>query len=258
MATPFEWIIDANEITPAKLSGLLAALTGLVNEVDEELSENGERTLDLRVTHLSYNSPIHVGLTAHPRPRRPDTTARVLAVCNSGMYLLSREGSRPMGFSDDALEFLREVGAFTGEDVSSVSMRVGNTPIVPVITKQTSRYIDNILPRGYSVGSIEGRLEGLNIHRSPQFTVYDAVSGRAVTCFFRPDDLERVTDAVGRKVVVSGRIRRDPEGNPRQVRPAETFTIADEPPTVAFSDPAGGVWDEIDDPKRYLEIIRGE
>ena len=105
---------------------------------------------------------------------------------------------------------------------------------------------------------MEGQLEGLNIHgQDPQFVLYDAVSGRAVRCYFNRDDLENVKAAIGRKIIVSGRLRRDPAGRPQQVRPVEFFGYIDEPPTQPVRDPAG-VFDFIDDPKQYLDMIRGE
>jgi len=107
------------------------------------------------------------------------------------------------------------------------------------------------------VGTIEGVLESLNIHNQPQFTVYDAVTGRGVRCYFRASALSEVTAAVGRKVAVSGILRRDPEGRPQQIRQVDHFVIIDEPPAEPTNDPAG-VLDWVDDAEGYLEMIRGE
>ena len=216
MPTPFSWAIDTDDLDPSKLTSLIDELTSMLGEIDTELSPTGQRTFDLRITSLSYDSPALVGVLARPRPKQPDITERAVIDCAEGWTLIERESTRPAAFNDDALEHLRNVGNATGNGIRNVRMHTPLVLIEPVITRRASAHIERILPHGYSVGSVEGRLEGLNIHGQTQFTVYDTVTGRAVQCYFKDVQLEDVKDAVGRKVLVSGNLRRDPSGRPQK------------------------------------------
>ena len=127
----------------------------------------------------------------------------------------------------------------------------------PIVTRKTSAEVERILPHGYAIGSVEGTLEGLNIHGQPTFVVYDAVSRRAVRCFFQAAQLESAKDAVGQKVIVSGRLRRDPSGRPQQVRPVDFFRLIGQPPSTPIHDPVGS-YRGLGDTKSYLGWLRGE
>jgi hypothetical protein len=72
-----------------------------------------------------------------------------------------------------------------------------NPEVVPDIGK-----LINV--RFQEIGSVEGRLEMISIHRVPRFTVYHAITQRAIRCKFEPKLLDLVKDALGRRVVVSG------------------------------------------------------
>ena len=257
MPTPFEWIIDADDLAPAQFSDLLDELTGLMAEIDTELSPTGERTMELRITTLSYNSPARIGLLAQPRRNQQDNTSSIVRECARGLVLVERGRGRPAAFNDDALEHLRNVGNHTGNGVRTVRMITTLVQIEPVVTRQSSANVERLLPHGYSTGSVEGRLEGLNIHGQPTFIVYDAVSGRAVRCYFPEDQIGAVKDAVGRKVIVSGNLRRDPGGRPQQVRPVEFFRPIDEPPATPVRDPAGA-YQGLGDTQQYLRWLRGD
>lgn len=256
--TPITFVIDADEISPSKLTHLLDSFIGLLSEVDREISDFGETTLSWRIASLSYNSPAAIGLVSRPRGQRPDIGPLVIATSLIGLYELESAQRRPVAFSDAALGHVREIARNTGNGVRAVTAFADIHEInAATVTRATAATIDRVLPMGYSFGSIEGHLEGLDIHRQPRFTVYDAVTGRAVRCFFNADSLEEVKAAVGHKVLVSGELRRDPEGRPQQVRRVEFFEVIDAPPARTPGDVAG-LFGEVDDPENYLERVRGE
>ena len=131
-------------------------------------------------------------------------------------------------------------------------------PEGPTVARHVSENVERILQHGYLLGGVEGRLEGINIHLQPQFVVYDSVSGRAVRCYFSSDQLDDVVGAVGRKVLVSGNLRRDASGRPLQFRPVESFNIIDELPSATPRDPSGLYRGLLGETRSYLRMIRGE
>lgn len=254
--TPMSFIIDTDDLSPTRLAGLLREFVGLLGEIDTELSPSGRRSLDWRITSLSYNSPAAVEMVSRPRRDAPDVGPVVILACIRGMALLETTSERPDEFNDAALEHVRRIADDTGNGTQRVRVTSPIMQLTATVTKQAVAHVERVLPLGYSFGSIEGRLEGLNIHGQAQFTIWDAVTGRAVRCFFVPEQLDDVTAAVGRKVLVSGRLRRDPEGRPQQIRPVDAFHVIDIAPSPPTRDPAGA-FDFIDDPEEYLEMVRG-
>ena len=255
--TPLTLTIDTEHLTPQRLSGILREFTGLLREIDEELSPSAARSLDWRITGLSYSSPAAIAMVAVPRGEAPDIGRPVVSACIGGVALLSGERARPSEFNDDALLHLRQIAEWTNGDIRAVRVESPTVPAPASITRELTTTVEWVLPQGYSLGSVEGQLQGLNIHTQPRFTVYDAVTGRAVRCYFSAADLDAVKDAIGRKVIVSGRLRRDPGGRPQQVRRIEFFEPIDDVPETPPPD-AAGLFQGLGDARSYLEMIRGE
>ena len=111
------------------------------------------------------------------------------------------------------------------------SLRYGNSEyeveVTSISTGQTARISHGmakkinqlLLKERISMGSIEGKLELISVHAgSRKFNIYQDVTGKAVRCDL-PRDMERqVIDALGNRVIVSGIIHRNLEGNPVRVR----------------------------------------
>ena len=254
--TPITLTIDTDDLSPQKLSDALRDFMGLLSEIDSDISETAARTLDWRVTAVSYNSPFTIRMVGRPRAGHRDNGPAVVRACVRGSAVLVN-GERPREFNDDALLHVRRLAASARTDEA---FRVTSEiePLVSArITSQATAIVDRVLPLGYSIGSVEGRLEGLNIHGQPQFTVWDSVTGRAVRCYFTGVDLDTVTAAVSHKVLVSGNLRRDPDGRPQQIRPVDFFETIDLAPTTEPGNPVG-LFQGMGDPERYLAMIRGD
>jgi hypothetical protein len=69
-----------------------------------------------------------------------------------------------------------------------------------------------------SVGSIEGKLEGVNIHQNPRCSVYEDLSGRAIECRFELHQFPQIKDALGARVSVFGLITYRPDHQPKSIR----------------------------------------
>ena len=70
-----------------------------------------------------------------------------------------------------------------------------------------------ILPETESVGTVEGRLEFVNIHADQDmFGICSAIPPGRVTCSFRPDKTEEALEALGRRIGVLGELTC-PEGD---------------------------------------------
>ena len=66
------------------------------------------------------------------------------------------------------------------------------------------------------VGSVEGRLETISVHKVNKFILYHALSNKAVTCVGNID-LETAKRALGHKVLVSGMLFINAKNEPLRV-----------------------------------------
>jgi hypothetical protein len=90
------------------------------------------------------------------------------------------------------------------------------------LTAKAVQNIDKLLQAPYeSLGSIEGHLEGINLHATPRFIVYEQRTGKAVTCLFgqfREELMEKIKSSLEERVVVAGRLYRNSKGEPVRIK----------------------------------------
>jgi hypothetical protein len=78
-------------------------------------------------------------------------------------------------------------------------------------------------------GTVEGRVETLRSRHRLSFTLYDSINDEAVYCLLRPEQVELVRNAWGKRVIVEGWVERDPaSGRPIKIDPVESITILPE------------------------------
>ena len=168
----------------------------------------------------------------------------------------------PQHFTEDVLEHLKKMRRhFRGKGRASSISVFANGDKPAVITRDIDKRVKNILDSSFwSYGSLEGRLEAVNFHRQPNFTIWERVSRAPVRCSLPNNDdwKERAKYLLEKRVFVRGRIRYFSNGVPRSISgiveildnsPDQTLPKAgfgSIPDTEAAKDPAG-----------FLRVIRG-
>ncbi len=80
------------------------------------------------------------------------------------------------------------------------------------VTTQTLATIDKILGDTIvSYGSVSGKFERLNIHKTYEFVVYPPVSAQTIKCEFIPEMFEDIRKCIGKSVTVYGKVYRNPD-----------------------------------------------
>lgn len=251
--------INSDDLDPVALGKILTDLHTVFREVDGELSTSVAHSLDWRVSALSYNSPATIDFTAEPVENAPDIGPAVAESVLTGFRLIDESATRPSQFSDSALEALSDLSNVLNGRVQEMILRSASLNFVAPITKRIGANVVLVLTQGYSIGAIEGQAEGINIHGQPYFTVYDAVTGRAVRCFFEIEAwMEVVLAAIGNKVSVAGMLRRDPQGRPNQLRQITHIEILSGRDESVPNPRLVGNLPDIGDTRDYLAMIRGE
>ena len=209
------------------------------------------------ITHLRSSAPTFTIGPAHTDLREP------MDAVVSGIGEIGRGIDRPpQYFTEDVLERLLKMRRhFRGQGgANSISISSnGHEPVA--VTRNTGERVSKILEAGYwSLGSLEGRLEAVNFHNRPNFTIWDRVSRSPVRCSI-PDNQQQkdtVKALLEKRVIVQGRIRYFPNGVPRSV--SHIQEIVDNTPDPALPRAEfGSIPDEeiAKDPAKFLQIARG-
>lgn len=182
---------------------------GAVQWFMNDLSSNGKLRLEI------YSQRIEL-----KRKKLPDVAERVTQSFVTGFRALEQEGRSPA--------YLTEFGMHRAESLTGVIGHDGTQAVIASdvstqqeveITKQSAANIKRLLPEAHkSYGSIEGKLEAINIHRGEYFIVYEAISGKGVTCRFPKLGLTpKAKDHLGERVQVSGLLSRNEKGEPVRI-----------------------------------------
>ena len=254
--TPLMLRVDAEEISPDQFVTALNDFVGLAYDMELELSPSRERVLRWRLIHLGMGS-YEAGIEAEPVEDAADIGPSVATEILSGLPRI-QAGERPDAFTDEMLERVRRMATLVGNGTRAIYVDAPTLPQTYTITAATAARIEAVSAQGYtSIGTIEGTLEAISLHGRPTFTVYDAVTGRAVRCEFQPDMKKRVIAALGFKVAVHGRLRRDAVGRPSHVRGVDTLRRLGTKPVVRVESLAG-IFKGMGNTREYLADIRGE
>lgn len=201
--------LDTPEITFARLANLAKDLQGLLNEVQTSFLPVGR--VRWRIDSISMSSP----LTLQSRPVSEDaivtpTGLRDLsATVSNGLKQIQREALRPPYFTDTALERARDVVALVRRTEGLLS--IDTTPLDEHVVANVNEVLGTTVT---TIGSVEGRLESLNVHGTNRFfNVYDVLSGARIRCdFAHRIAADEVGQNAEKRVIVHGELRYREDG----------------------------------------------
>ncbi len=194
----------------------------------------------------------------------PDSgPAESVAAILAGIGEITQGADRPpQYFTEDVLQCLvkmrRHFRGRGGADRILVSAD-GQEPVA--LTGDIGDKAGKILNSGYqALGSLEGRLEALNFHNKPSFTLWGRVSRTPVRCSL-PDNSgwkEHVKTLLEKRVIVRGRIRYFANGVPRSIGHIQDILDNTPGPTLPKAE-FGCIPDEeaAKDPAMFVRAIRG-
>jgi hypothetical protein len=208
----------------------------ILADLDAPISGEAKGSLDWVVTDLQIGSLlVEVGSRSRYDDRNsgPEVAKRFV----NGLGQLETEGSTPPYFSDITLRSAKKMLGLIGRN-GATGLEVSTHPDeIITLSPRAAMNIDELLPSRYtSLGSIEGKLEMISIHGPSRFLVYHARTHKAVNCKFdQARWLDKVKDALGHRVNVSGTVHYNSRGEPMRVDITDIrrLRIEEELPTVA-------------------------
>ena len=202
---------------------------GLLREFDSALSGKPNGILRWYVYDLRANETLSIVVQSRLKiPAVRDTGSLVASTFVNGFRQLEQEASTPPYLSESGMIRAQEMVSLIGKN-GAQGFRVSAANQQVDITQATAENIQKLLPiRRTAIGSVEGTLEQISIHRKPQFIVYHAITNRAVTCEFDEESmLQRVKDALGKRVNVRGTLKKNFKGETLRIK-VEDFRVMGE------------------------------
>ncbi|MDE2670779.1 MAG: hypothetical protein OXI51_14130 [Chloroflexota bacterium] len=190
----------------------------LLTALSRAHSGKDAQPIEWQLERLATGSAILTAATDHPRAGAVvDGYLRVGRALTDGEPL--PYGRRVHDPAEDLLKMLsagvHEIRFETREDEAVLRSSTEREPIA--------------VPLAVSVGAVEGTVEVLSSRRGLRFNLYDSLFDRAVSCYVRSDAGDLLRDIWGKRVVVEGRVSRDPAGRPVAVREISEVTVVDPP-----------------------------
>jgi len=180
----------------------LQAIHGALVREDRLLS-GGKVTTRYEIADLSMNSPPRIVLDPRPVDRKTDRRHIVVGGFVAGLQSVGR-GETPDYYDRPMLEKVREIAS--GVSRRRVRTEIGYQQASAEINHIFERRIVSILSRAErAFGTVEGRMEALNLHASSNLcAIYPIAGPRKVVCHF-PDHLrDQVKDGIDKFVSVTG------------------------------------------------------
>ncbi len=217
------------------------SLTFIINPVDDRSSldllykslEN-IRQLLRDVDYALHNRGSAPGWTVHSIHASAPTLTLIPGVSGGDSVRIVAEGIKSVtGGTDNPPEYFTELVVkdllkmrrlFKGvSKASSLLVQMDNEQVACIdgnIEQQAKR----ILSSGYHcLGSLQGKLDAINIHKSSNATIWDEVSNAPVRWSFAREEVSRVRELLGKSVLVSGDIYYFSNGVPRSIARAIHF-----------------------------------
>ncbi len=175
-----------------------------------------------------------------------------------GMKAIEQRAERPALFDDYLLDKAKHLSSISNrDDVARMMVSSGNSEVH--INQHIAANVDTLIGVRYEeIGAVEGRIEGVNVHRRNVFSMYEFMNERRVECFFGDELYDEVIAALRKRAIVYGTVKTNARGEPLSVRAEriERLRSRNELPSISDlrgidPDFTGGV-----DAAEYVRVIR--
>lgn len=200
----------------------------LVRAVSRSVVAGHQERIEWEFVTAEANGVVSLSVTPLLAPDLAASAEEIVDAIASGMAALEHEAVRPSHFSDDALEFARDL-ALLSTDLKRVGVRNGK--VGAVVTNNAADNASTLLaPAFEEYGSVEGTVEAVNFHAKVRhFDIYDSLDRHRIRCNFgQTIDLDLIRDALLRRVLVTGQVSYRTAGAATQVRVENISVFPDE------------------------------
>lgn len=246
-----------------------AEFLGVLREIDQVISGRYLGSLRWYVADLHSNGGLSIDVLSRvkPPPRSlrklapTDFSGRVASSVVTGFEHIEELGLTPPNLS---LYGLQRLNNMLGVLEKNGARGYRTTDLGDGRTAELSQHaIENVrllLPtKRTTIGSVEGLLEAISIHRKKRFIVYEALTKKAISCEFSQEMLPRVKDALGQRVLVSGMVNWNAKSEAKSVVADDLRVLGQH--VIPTTSELSGAYPNITDgmtTEEYIRSIRGD
>jgi len=258
--------VVGREVSARTFNSAIQHALYLLTEFDAGISQKRRGSLAWYIARLgSDSSQLTVSFISHLKPTKqkrqipPDIAPRVTTSFLSGVEDIEERCKTPPYLSELGMERAGELSDLLSRN-GAAAFRFSSEDRAVEITPKTSENVHKLLPtKRTAIGSVEGRLEGINMHKHFRGVLYHAITHKAITCLFDETQFDLVKNALGQHVVVFGELQKNINGDTvRIARPSleiiegrNRFRLPD------VGELGKPDFEDIDSTKEYMELIRG-
>ncbi len=221
----FEILGAPGEVAASTFKSAMGGAVDILREFDCAISGRPRGSLNWYIGKLYSNGHLSVVFQSRIKPVRrvrerpidfsPEVTTNFL----TGFEDLEERCETPQYLSEVGLQKVGDLANLLNKNGASGFTFTSEKRTVEV-TKKTQENLGKLLPiRRTSIGSVEGKLEAINLHKTERFIVYHSVTNKGVACFFNPEQLTMldVKNALGKRVAVFGTLHKNIRGDTLRV-----------------------------------------
>jgi len=152
-----------------------------------------------RIISLEKHSPPRVTLESNSR-------RKLAAALITGLSAIQTDGRKPFGMA--TMKIAKRLGErIDSRQVDAITIRSGRAEFRP--TSVLACNAEEVIDAGFydMPSSVDGKLDIVNVHVGPRFSIFDDVTGREIRCRFPESMLEMVKGNLGKKITASGIVR---------------------------------------------------
>lgn len=208
---------NSDRITLGTFIDSLRDFKAVLENLDATLSRSSQGSIHWEVSVLEKNSPPLIGVTPKVKRGRDDISFAVEKEFINNARLLTSKGERTEHLSDSALGKFQNLAGRTAK-IGPMSVFInGDGPVkakvdISEVTYQKVRQLTGVKYSAY--GSVFGSLDSISIHSGNEFRIWSDSSHKPIRCRFPQDDLDRVKEYLGQRVMVAGAVQSNAAGNP--------------------------------------------
>jgi hypothetical protein len=195
----------------------------ILGDLDRALSARPGGSTEWFMNDISTNGSLRLEIYPKLKSRskeRADVGRDIAKSFVSGFTTLEIEGRSPAFLTDKGMKRAEHLTNLIDErGARAIVASVPENHNIVEITRRSADNIQRLIPEAYkSIGSVEGYLETISVHKTKKFVVYQGMTGKAVNCQFPKLELmDKVKHFLGARVLVSGIVSRNEKGEPMRV-----------------------------------------
>lgn len=207
-------------VAPKTLITLIDKSTAILRGTDRALggTETAKLSVLWRITDIHMHSPLHItyrgSQLVKSRPMRPAEQAAVED------FARLQRGEKPRYFTPRMQDDAKELLAVAFKEGGRMRFMFGDKE--SCVDSQVITNITTLARPYHEVGSIEGRLEVIDVHKREAVKVWDVRFNIPVTCIVSDVQIEQAKLLLKHRVRVRGRILHE-HGRPKEV--SDVFDI---------------------------------